>query len=167
MAVMAVGLVSAVVGASLSRRRSCKGKGGRRQSKQQKMSGDEPKAAVSAFAEAPFKELFGGEKRMTIVFEAIGEPYAAERAAAADRETVEAVLSLLSLVLSVCATTCFLAVALATGSFLLLAGAMAVGYFLAAPAAVGARTHWGRALDEALDDSIRTTTGAPWDLAVI
>lgn len=156
-AVAAVGLVSAVLAAGISKRsRKC-----RRQSKQ-KGSGDEPKTEW----EAPFNELFGEEKRMTVVVEAIGESHAAERAAAADRETVEALLSLLGLVLSVWATTCFLAVALATGSFLLLAGSVGVGYFLAAPAAVGVRDHWGRALDEALDDSIRTT-GAPWDLAVI
>lgn len=157
MAVVAVGAVSAVLAAGICRR----SRKGRRQNKQ-KGRGDVPKTEW----EAPFKELFGEEKRMTLVVEAIGESHAAVRAAAADREIVEALLSLLGLVLSVWATTCFLAVALATGSFLLLAGSVGMGYFLAAPAAVGVRTHWGQALDEALDDSIRTT-GAPWDLAVI
>jgi hypothetical protein len=75
-------------------------------------------------------------------------------------------MQLLGLVVSAFAATCFLALAIATGSFLFIAGAWAVAYFLATPAAIAVRQHWGRALDEALDDSIRTT-GAPWDLAVI
>lgn len=157
-AAVAVGLVASALGAGF-RKRSRKS---RSKSKQQK-SGDEPKTEP----EQLLKELFGDGKRVTVIVEAVGEyNNAAARAAAADRETVSALLCILGLLLSVFATTCFLAVALATGSFLLLAGSVGVAYYLAVPAAVGVRKHWGRALDEALDDSIRTT-GAPWDLAVI
>lgn len=155
-AAVAVGLVSAAIGTGLKKR----SRNGTSKKRQQR-SGGEPKET-----DMLLKELFGDGKRMTVVVEAVGEIHHADANAAADWETFSALLQLLGLVLSAFAATCFMAVALATGSFLLIAGAWGVAYFLAAPAAVAVRQHWGRALDEALTDSIRTT-GAPWDLAVI
>jgi Flp pilus assembly protein TadB len=155
-AAVAIGVVSAALGAGLQKRSSK-----RKSKKRQQRSGDEPRET-----DMLLKELFGDGKRMTVVVEAVGEINHADANAAADWETFSALMQLLGLVLSACSATCFLVVAIATGSFLLIAGAWGVAYFLAAPAAVAVRRHWGRALDEALDDSIKTTS-APWDLAVI
>ena len=151
LAAAAVGLVSAAVGTGLKRRRA------RSKKRRQKARTMQPAASCDLV-----EKLFGDGKQTKLVINV----HARSDPAAADLETASALLQLLALVLSAFATTCFLAVAVATGSFLLLFGSVGVAYCIVAPAAVGVRRHWGRALDEALDESIKTT-GVPWDLAVI
>jgi hypothetical protein len=111
-------------------------------------------------------KLFGDAKGSKLAINVYTECTSAADAAAADRKTQSALLQLLALILAACACTCFMAVGVATGSFLLCFCSMGVAYFIAVPAAVGVRKHWGEALDQALDESIKTT-GLPWDLAVI
>lgn len=152
LAAAAVSLVSAAVGEGLKRRSS------RNKKRRQTESRSDPEVLVD--------KLFGDAKVSKLAINVYTECSRAADAAAADRKTQSALLQLLALILAAFACACFMAVGVATGSFLLCFGSMGVAYFIAAPAAVGVRKHWGQALDEALDESIKTT-GLPWDLAVI
>lgn len=117
-------------------------------------------AKTDAEPEMLLAKLFGEDKVMRITVEVQAD------SAAADRETHRALRQVLALVLAVFAATCFMCCAVASGSFVLVLASLSVARWIAAPAACSVRKYWGRALDEALDESIKTT-GMPWDLAII
>lgn len=124
------------------------------------------KEGVPQEAEVLLHKLFGEENSMCVMVEAISDSETPSDSAAADWETFRALKVLFALVLAAFATICFAVCAISSGDVALLAAAALVARFLVTPAAVEVRKHWGRALDEALDESIKTT-GVPWDLAVI
>lgn len=164
---LAIAMATATVAKGMKQR-----KGNRKSKRRQQLSRERTADCVNATETAPsepevlLSKLFGDKGRMYITVDAGGHDCDSSSKTAADEDTFSALMHLLVLLLSVAATICCFSYAVAVGSFVLAAGSVPTGTYFAAPAATAVRKFWGRTLDEALDESINTTS-VPWDLAVI
>jgi len=164
---LAIAMATATVAKGLKQRKGSK-KSKRRQQLSRERTGDCVNATETAPSdpEVLLSKLFGDKGRMCITVDAGAHDCDSSSNTAADEETFSALMHLLVLVLSVAATICCFSYAVTVGSFVLAAGSVPIGSYIAAPAATAVRKFWGRSLDDALDESINTTA-VPWDLAVI